>query len=168
MMILPIGMKRKNNFSQKGFTLVELILVILLVSVIVGISTPLFRRTFSGLELKNSSHNIVKLINYVQEMSIIDKLSYKINFAFDQGTFWITRRGEDTEIFEKLVGKYGRIFSLPRGISISGEKQAITFYPDGRCDGGELTLSEKNGQTLVLSVKGFGSRVEVKEHEDNG
>ncbi len=166
--MLPIGKRKHRNNSIKafipldnkyltGFTLIELVLVILLISILIGLSTPIFRRTFSNLELKNTTYNISKMINYAEEMAIIDKVNYKINFDFEKGKYWITK-GE-----EKIGGRYGRTFFLPRGLTFTGKREEITLYPDGSSGRAEIKIVDKTGEGYQLQIKGFGSRVQIEE-----
>ena len=157
-MILPIGKRKYRTDSRRGFTLVELVLVILLISILVGLSTPLFKRTFSDLELRNISLDIAKMINYAQEMAIVDKIKYKLNFNIDRGEFWI-------------AGRHGKKITLPRGLKITLDaeyidKGELAFYPDGRSDKAEIKITDrKTGEGRLIKIKGFGSRVEIKRIE---
>ncbi|MFC1624078.1 Tfp pilus assembly protein FimT/FimU [Candidatus Omnitrophota bacterium] len=165
-MISSIGRKRQeNSSSKKSFTLLELILVVFLISILIGFSTPLFKKTFSNLELKNTSFDIAKTVNYAQQMAIIDKLNYKLNFDFEEGTFWVTQLDafSDTTLFKKIKGRYGRVFSVPGGIVFTGDTDEVLFYPDGRCSEGDITLTNKYGEGYMLDIKGFGGELNIQE-----
>ncbi|MCK4462842.1 MAG: prepilin-type N-terminal cleavage/methylation domain-containing protein [Candidatus Omnitrophica bacterium] len=164
-MILRIGSRNQRNKYLTGFTLIELVLVILLISILVALSTPLFRRTFSDLELRNTAFNITKLINYAQEMAIIERTNYKLNFDFKKGKYHLTYlvATEDTPVYEKIEGRHGKTFLVPRGLTLEGKKDEIIFYPDGRSDKVKLNLIDKNGKGYLLRVKGFGRHVEMEE-----
>ena len=191
-MISPIGTNQRPNSSRKGFTpleicfrrrikksltgftLIELVLVILLVSVIAALSTPLFRRTFSDLELKGASFTMAKLINYARQTAIIEKANYKLNLDFAEGKFWITKRDSAAgEAEYKGIGsRYGKVFSLPGGVRFAdadgnfNEKSEIVFYPDGRSAGGDIKIVNKAGDGRILRVRGFGRRVEIEGVEN--
>ena len=163
-MILPVGAKKR----QSSFTLIELILVILLISILIGLSTPLFKRTFSGLQLKNTTFNITKIINYAQEIAIVERVNYKVNFDFEEGNFWITKLDEsgDIPVYKRIGGRHGRIFLLPRELIIAGKKEEIILYPDGRSDEVEIKIIDKSGESRLLRVKGFGNQIEIEESKE--
>jgi len=151
-----------------------LILVILLIAVITGLSIPLFRNSFADLNLKNASFNIAKIANYAQEMAIVERASYKLNFDLREGKFWLTRDDvpDETPNYERIKGSYGEDFSLSRGlefIAFSSQGQQslnygeVFFYPDGRCSRGQITIVNKKGQERILSLEDFGSRVSIEE-----
>ena len=151
-----------------GFTLLELILVVVIIIILVSLSTPLFRRTFSDLELKNTSFNIAKLVNYAQEMAIIEKVPHKLNFDFEEKQYWISKKnttGEGPD-FTRLTGKRGRTLSLPQGLHFTGKTYEITFYPDGSCEKAEIIVVDGGGNGRMLQVEGFGSKVTIVNTED--
>ncbi|MFH1380575.1 MAG: hypothetical protein ABIH57_00185 [Candidatus Omnitrophota bacterium] len=173
MMTLQIGMKAiksklniKPKLSQAAFTLIELVLVILFIAILAALSTPLFRNTFTDLELKNTTFNLSKTINYAQEMAIIDRTIYRLNFDFENGRYWVTKLGvaEGKNVFEKLGNKYGRDFVFPRGITFTSDEDKINFYPDGRSDTAEIKIGNTKGNGESIILQGFGSRIEVKEN----
>ena len=174
-MTLRIGNNPKpsNQFAPRarqpgariGFTLIELVLVILLISILTGLSTPLFRRTFSDILLRNAAFDMSKLINYAQEMAIIDKLSYKLNLELEKNEYRLTRRniaGEATS-FETIKGRYGKVYSLPGDMELDCDKEEVLFYPDGRSDEVEIEIRDKKkGTGRKLTVKGFGAQLEIE------
>jgi prepilin-type N-terminal cleavage/methylation domain-containing protein len=170
-MISPIGKRRQTKrFTQAlrtraGFTLIELMLVILLIAVLVGLSAPLFQRSFSDLQLRSTTFNIAKTINYAGEMSIIERVKYRLNFEVENNKYWITRYDSAGGIsgYKRIGGKYRKFFFLPEGLEFSGEVREITFYPDGRSDNLEIGIVDKKGNGRLVRVKGFGRSVEIEE-----
>jgi prepilin-type N-terminal cleavage/methylation domain-containing protein len=162
-MTLRIGKKIHRN---SGFTLVELILVILLISILTGLSTPLFRKTLSGLVLKNASFDLAQFINYAREMAIVEKTPHKLNLDFENGKYWITRYAvsEEGVLYKRVKGRYGREYFLPRGLGFTADKKEFIFYPDGRSDEAEIKITDKKTEEArLVSVEGFGEGVKIKE-----
>jgi len=151
--------------KNKGFTLIELVLVVFLISVLVALSTPLFKRTFTDLQLRNTVYNVTKTINYAREMAIIERSNYKINFNFKKGEYWITRlhRTGEKSIYKRTGGRYGRIFSLPEGIYFNARDDEMLFYPDGRAEEIELKIYGKDKKGYLLKIKSFGKGVELRK-----
>ena len=161
-MISLIGMKLRPNKSVAAFTLIELFLVVLLLSVIVSLSTPMFRRTFSELSLKNTAFTISKLANYSQEMAIIDRVSYRMNLDYKNGKFWLAKFEPKENTYKKLTNMYGKVFAFPESSNASGPKD-VTFNPDGRCDEAEIRITDAHGTGYAVRTQGFGRRVAVED-----
>lgn len=156
----PIGRKQRN---KAGFTLIELLLSVLIIAILVGMATPLFRRQFTDLELRNSAYNIAKLISYAQRKAIGEQKYFKINFDYELGKYWLAA-GEDIKEFKRLKHRYGKKFSLPEGIAIRGEKKFFIFFPNGRSEKIEITVSSKK-RGLTLKTKGSMGHVEIEPAE---
>jgi len=147
-----------------GFTLIELTLVTLLVLILVGLSTPLFKKTLSDLSAKNRSFSICKLINYAQEMAVLERKNYKIAFDFKNGRYQLLELSSSDlpPAYKKTTGRFGRLFGLEQGLKISGARNEVVFYPDGHCDDIEVNvLTSTSGYSII--VKGFGNTAEIKE-----
>lgn len=167
-MRLPIGMRRgkSKDFSlpRTGFTLIELILVIFLILTILGLSIPLFKKTFFDLSAKDASLTVSKLINYAQEMSVLGRKSYKITFDAKNGKYQLFEvdLSATPPVYKRASGRFGRAFNMPQGVSYSASKKEMVFYPDGHCDAVKLKVMSKGGGYFV-EVKNFGNMVEIKE-----
>lgn len=155
--------------SDKGFTLIELLIVSVIILALVFFSTPLFRRSFVNLELKETVSNISKFITLVQQRSIIDRKTYKIFFDFDKNTYQLLEEGNNI-----VPGRFGKIFYIPQDIEIDGSSKEIFFYPDGHCDNGNselpqqvsLELTDKNKKTLTITTTGTLGNVVITEDTD--
>lgn len=166
-MISSIGNKPAHDF-QTAFTLIELILVVVLLGVLVGLSTPLFKKSFSNLQLRNSAEKLAGLINYAQESAVVEKKDYCLNFEFNQGRFWLNRCSlADYEyVCLPVEGKYGKVFQL--GLSqkfITEDKEDLNqsrlcFYPDGSNKNSELKINSGK-DTYLLKIGGIALGVEI-------
>lgn len=149
--------KRCRRSSSGGFTLVELMLVILLIAVLTGLSVPLLRHAGSDLALKDASFAILAMVRYAQEMAVIDRGIYKLNMNSDRSAFWITGTGA------KIKNKHGKIFRLPRDLRLEADTGSISFYPDGQASDAEIKILGRDERGNLLQVKGIMGTVEFHE-----
>ncbi|OGW92771.1 MAG: hypothetical protein A3K16_06000 [Omnitrophica bacterium RIFCSPLOWO2_01_FULL_45_24] len=149
--------------ASAGFTLIELTLVTLLVLILIGLSTPIFKKTFSDLSARDTSFGISKLINYAQEMAVLERKNYKIAFDFKNGKYQLLEAVSPAKppVYKKAAGRFGKLFGLPQGLSLSGDRNGVIFYPDGHCDEIRVNVSTKSGGYSVI-LKRFGNMVEIK------
>lgn len=161
-MILPaVKTIRRNNAA---FTLIELVLVTAIILIIIGLSIPLFKRTFSDLTIKDLAFNISKLTYYAREKAILQKKNFKISFDFPSGRYRLLEMDNSIEppVYKKSADKYGKGYTLPKGMLFKGPKNEIIFYPDGRCDDADIDILDEKGAGYTVFIRGFGSRVEAK------
>lgn len=167
-MISPIGKRRRRNeFGLSGFTLIELALVALLVVILIGLSTPLFRGAFSNLALRDSAYNISSLINYGQEKAILERKNFKISFNFEAGKYWLLEWNDSLEPanYTRVTGRFGRTFTLPQGLSFRSSKSELVLYPDGHSEEMNIDIFNTKGEGYRAIVRGFGRRIEISEIE---
>lgn len=140
-MILQTGKKKHFLVSQDSFTLIELILVVLIISVLVGISIPRFGKTFTEIELDAAANKVVSLIRYAQARSIVERETFRLNIDAAKGKFWVTRKEQDE--FARIEGRFGRVFSIPGTISCIADSEKIDFSSDGSSQKADIILIGK-------------------------
>ncbi len=162
-MISRIGRKRLNK--ESGFTLIELILVAAIIITLVAVSTPLFRKTFQGLQLKDTAYSIGKVIQYAQQRAIIEERKYKIVFFFESRGYQLYAWEETGEKkgFARAKGRFYNRFELPKDVKFRGEDDSILFLPNGRCDKITLYVVGKDKQTFAVKTNGRSGYVSVEE-----
>ena len=153
---------------RSGFTLIELLIVSGIILILISFSTPLFRRTVTDLELKETAANIGKFITLAQQEAVIKTSIYKIKFDFENKKYRLfTLSGEGASIkYIPPQGRFGRSFDLPSSMDIEGQASEILFYPDGHCDKVELKLTSKNGKVIALATTGVMGNVVITEEKE--
>jgi len=158
----------KRALNNGGFTLIELLIVSVIILVLLSFSTPLFRRSFSDLELKDTASSITKFMIFAQQRAIIDRSVYKISFDFYKKTYRLFRAaGEGQNItYTAAQDRFGNIIHLPKDIDCEGQANEIFFYPDGHCDAVELRLSNSNKKALIISITGVLGNAVIREEKE--
>lgn len=187
-MILPIGRrsqaknkgftppflltKRYCESEKAGFTFIELVLVTIIILVLVGLSTPLFRKPFRGIQLKNTCQDLVQLMRYAQARAVAERRFCRVNFNFDSNKFWLTIQSDSDPLeFKPLKERWGKTLRAPEGIFIDGELEGkiddetsfITFYPDGSSDKAKIKISDNKGRTFSITTQRNIGYVKVEE-----
>jgi prepilin-type N-terminal cleavage/methylation domain-containing protein len=164
-MISPIGSDPHHQRAQAGFTLLELLIVILIMAVVVGFSVPRFSRTFSYLQLQVFAYDVAKLLTYASKRAVARGEMLSIHFDVEGGRYWLAHAQEASPEgeSERVAGKFGRISSVPEAISLDPSAREVTFYPDGRADRFEMFIfnNRQDGYRLVTNV--WTGRVKLLE-----
>ena len=77
----PFFMRRRN---RRGFTLLELIVVLIIVSLMSAFVVPKLTGPLSNLDLKTASKNISSSLRYIRSQAASEKMTYAALFDFDQ------------------------------------------------------------------------------------
>ncbi len=154
-MILKVG--KHSHLKNKGFTLIEIVLVSIIIVILVGVSSPVFRNSFSGIQAKDACQNLVYLMRYLQAKSIAERVFSRVNFDFKEGLFWASLEKKDQPgEFERLKGKWGKAYKIPQGISLSLEAEdepVIEFYPDGSSSSVKIKISDNKAAAFSINTQ---------------
>jgi len=147
--------------NNKGFTMIEIILVIALIGILASISLPIYRKTMAHHSLHSAARVISTDIRYTQQKSITERDSYRLLFNTTSGT---TYQILSTASNSKM--KY-----LPKGTKIirtNFTDKTLTFYPSGApSQGGRLVIENNFGDKLYIIVTPATGRVRISDKPPN-
>lgn len=161
---------------NRGFTLAELILVVILLTLVIGIVAPRFSDTIPAARLSRAGTEMHAVIQKVRADAVILVRSYQLNLDPDAGAYWVTVEEDPLKAPGEYVqagGPLRDVFQLPSGVvfgtisgapaSTTGTGYLFTFKPDGTVEGGSIVLSIPDGPSRTLTIDGATSNVEVSE-----
>jgi general secretion pathway protein H len=133
---LQINMKRKRvEGREKGFTLLEVIIVITLVVLILGLTTLFFGNALPGARLNSAARELSAMMRYAKILAQNNGELQTVLINLDTGRYGI--EGVQTR-------------NIPEGINIrvtdpvTGEVSrgdyAVLFHESGIAEGGTITL----------------------------
>lgn len=164
----------KRHFSpSQGFTLLELILVMVILSTVLAMASPSLRGFFSSRKIHDAAGNILSLMRYARTQAISEGRTYRLNFDSDKGVYWLTSNAEGA--FEELYNEFGREFLLPDDTTVEVEKENdendteiyISFYPQGMLESGTITLTDRSGDTIEITSLSPAEAYRIVESEED-
>ena len=162
------------SFSRpaKAFSLIELLLVAVILSVLVGLAVPNFSKTYATFQLKETAANVAYLLRYAQGRSVVKNKKHQFQFSPDYLQYWLEEEqsiGEnpaESEVFFSLIpGRLGRISSIPKEIIVASDRLTIICYSDGKVDKAKIELQGKNGgffTILTFAQTGYVQTLDFK------
>lgn len=149
--------------GERGFTLLEITLVILILSVMLTLVVPRFRDRGRD-EMLSQARRLELTFRLVRSQAVLDGNAYRLNFDLDQQRYWVVPHEAANVDLAQFVSDLG---SLARGMSV-GEGAAIVdislpllgvktaqgmaftvFYPDGTVEPTVIHLgTKKEAHTL--------------------
>jgi len=169
--------KKYLPISTAGFTLLELILVMVIISTLLAIASPSLKGFFASRRTHDAASNILSLIKLARSQAITEGRVYRLNLDIEQRSYWLTAVEEG--IFSELKTDFGRIFILPDDTVIELEKEYnneltekyIQFYPEGWAQPGLIRLKDRRGDVVEIMSSSPLERYQViipGENEANG
>ncbi|MGD9764260.1 MAG: Tfp pilus assembly protein FimT/FimU [Candidatus Binatia bacterium] len=128
-----------------GFTLIELGLVLLIISVVLALTIPRFRDQ-SHAELISQTRKLAATVRFLQHEAILDGRVYRLTFDLDQQRYFVSSADVGGQNARGATGILARDVTLPSTVQIAdidvpelGGKAYegvgfVHFYPDGYVD----------------------------------
>jgi prepilin-type N-terminal cleavage/methylation domain-containing protein len=163
----------QSSWTQDGFSLIELSIVILLLSFLLLLSIPRFGAVLVGQRLNSTGHLITGLVRYLYDQSTAKKRLYRLNYHFKDGEIWITFPNDEGEFIEDRLSSFTRRRKLPTGIQFEDietpmgkvtEGQAYTqFFATGLVDQTIVHVRADDGAQLSVLIHPLNGRVTIEQ-----
>ena len=162
----------------KGFTLLELLVVLVIISLMSALVVPKIAGSMVNLKLKTASKRVSAALRYARSNAVSEKRTYAAAFDFDKNRLSIFTSpidgGEnDEEPVEDEEGSASRprVYDLPEGIrvekGVAGDEEVdsglfqIFFFPNGGSSGGHVILANNRGRSYRIGIDFITGIVEV-------
>jgi prepilin-type N-terminal cleavage/methylation domain-containing protein len=127
------GFLRSGNH---GFTLIELILVLVVIVIVSGISLPYFAGTFRGTKLKTAARTVDRIARYAHAMAILREetmtvvLNHETMEIFTGGPAEAAGEAADGELDQDVLQRLGYVDGGGEDENAGIEREIHRFLPD--------------------------------------
>lgn len=141
--------------SISGFTLIELIIVLMIIALTVSLAAPSLGGWSVGAKMRNATDDFLSTVRLARGQSIVSATEYVLMIDRNSNTYSLsTRTGE---ILAPAPGDWGTAVSLPAGFTIDlvngGESgTSIVFYPDGRATPALVRIVSSRGDVREIAA----------------
>ncbi len=143
--------------APSGFTLLEILVVLVLMGAVALIVAPSFTAGLASLRLETATRDLITNMKWARSVAVSEQNVRRIILQSPE-TPDAPFEYVLTDEFERPL----RTVALPDGISFADPDQLpmlISFYSNGRSSGGTITLLNERGRALhveVSPITGFG------------
>ncbi len=162
-----------------GFTLIELAIVIVMMSILVAVTAPRLSRGLGSTGLKLEVRTVAAALRDVRRRAMSRGLRHRLNYDLDAGRLWISAEdepqeapGEYREVTESSAQphKIGRGVRMTRIVTPRGSVEKGTGYteagPGGRLERTRIYVSDpKSGKVFTVVTMEAVGRVKIVDHE---
>lgn len=159
-----------RNFPG-GFTLIELIVVISLISIMLFFSIPRFQNTFLSDNTKKTSRWIIGKVRALKEVAVQDQKLYILHVNMDTNSLWVSN---DSMSEKEIQNANQEEFILPDDVKvldvefpekgkISSGLADIFFYKNNYSDKALIHIEDSDNQQLSFLIEPFLTKVKMYE-----
>ncbi|NLT67708.1 MAG: prepilin-type N-terminal cleavage/methylation domain-containing protein [Acidobacteria bacterium] len=157
-----------KNSCDQGFTLLELLIVVLVITLVMALSYPSLSKGSAALHLRSAGRDALNIFRYAREKAVTEQTGMRVVVDAEKRQFLLTNE----------LGDGDRTYSLPDGVRIermtfSGKEvtdkhMALRFLPNGSAEKGEVLLISSNGGALrvITDPVTGGARIKLGTEED--
>jgi len=154
---MPIS--RTGTCNSRGFTLLELIVVLFVISLVAAIVLPSFAG-FGESKLKSEAREIASVLRYMNDSAVSRKETFAMRFDLDKNVIsWKGPEGEKTRSFDDITG----VTTQSIGTVSKGE---VTFFFEPLGVRENLSVHVGRGdKNMIITLNHLSGRVKITQSE---
>ena len=132
-----------------GFTLVEMIVVLFILSLLAALAAPSFSRTIASAQLRASAAEVRGTLARARSLAVAGAMERSVVFDLEKGEY-----GMDNEATRRGFPDAIRL----SGVRVAGERvergdAIVRFFPDGSAEEAEVSVTSEDGGGLRVTVE---------------
>jgi type II secretion system protein H len=139
-----------------GFTLLELIVVLVLIGLALGLAAPSLRGFFASRQTADAAAQMLALTQWARSQAAARGTRYRLNIDTEANLYWVT--AQEGGEFVDIASEFGRQFRLPEGAVVRVDSPTsdpplayVDFYPNGRTDEATIELEGARGDVFQVT-----------------
>ena len=166
----PLHSLKKTSANAKGYTLIELIVVLVLLGLMFGLVVPKFRQAILSDSINATALRIIGLVEDLRERAISNQVSYILHLDMREKKLWAVA-GTASEEEQETARE--RAYQLPADVKIediwswSGGKlydeATIHFSKKGYIEQSMIHLQSEDGRQLSLELTPFLGSIKIHD-----
>ena len=155
-----LGTRRESHPPMRcaGFTLVELLVVLIIMSLVMGLVGFSMSRSLTGAKVRASGRDLMAALRYTRLQAVTSRREQRLMVNVDERYYVIPVKNKRVSFPHGI-----RVDLLTARSELSAEHTgAIRFFPDGSSTGGRVTL-HLGQRTWVVAVGWLTGEVSLAE-----
>jgi len=163
-------MKESKFYKRSGFTMLEMMIIVVIIGIMAGLAVPSFMSWIPKMKLKNDARQNLNLLRQARSKSVSDNSQYGIYFDIANKQIHFFEDNNNPELTCYEPGSDSLVIppvNLESNVSF-GEclfnGDAVVFYPNGSAStSGSITVQDTTSDNFfTISVLASTGRVKME------
>lgn len=146
---------RHANARRRGFTLIELVVVLAILSVAVALVLPAVGRSTQGLRLRGEAGRVAALLREARREAVTARHATRVTLAADGSRVTLAAAGADD-------ASHTLALPPPFRLRVVDGVETLRFSPRGLTQTARWALEEPGGRRLVIGIEALSGRVTIR------
>ncbi len=153
----PVGSSlRPAARASRGFTLLELMLVLVIAAFAAAVTPPLLSAAMPSLQLKSTAREVAAALRFARDYAAARQTEAVVLLDLEERRYTVSGRAKNFSIPDGLEVEIDTVASELTGDRAGG----IRFYPDGSSTGGRVTLA-RGERSFKVDIDWLTGRVQI-------
>jgi len=171
------GDGQTRSAQRSGFTLLELVLVLMIIATVMAMAAPSLRGFSHGARQRDAAEELLAMTRWARTYATTHGVVCRLNIDIVAGRFWLSEQQPGSGQFTQIASGFGRVFTAPAGVQIqvlppgdallpgrqdaaamqqiqrtvaAGSTATIDFYPTGRTRPVRIRLSDQGRYPIEI------------------
>ncbi|MBS3758500.1 MAG: type II secretion system protein [Desulfobacterales bacterium] len=169
-----IRFRPKDQYKGRGFTLIELIVVITLISIMMFFAAPRLSTNMLSSDERQVSKWIVLTVKSLKKNAVRGQIRHILHVDLDNNKLWTSVDVPQIDALEEMAQKKKGSYEMPDGFQLldvqypDGRKEdsgvaEICFFKKGYSDHAMIHLEDDDANRMTYEVEPFLLHVQIHE-----
>ena len=137
-----------TSINDMGFTLLEMLIVLVILSLLMTLVPPLFSNALPSLRLKTVANDLSQDLNYIRDIAILKGKKTLVLVEPEAGIYWSEEKdkGKDQVVPSDIKLETSHIALR----DAEDKNPVIAFFADGSSSGGVITLRRGESANSII------------------
>jgi general secretion pathway protein H len=135
---------QSEPFSASGFTLLEMLVVIVILALATAVAMPIFTRPSNGVRVQATARDLINALRLTRAMAIARNAEIALTIDVDKRTF--TSAAVRPQSFGPDIAAELTFAESERTARSTG---GFRFFPDGSSSGGDIRLHLRGSEAKI-------------------
>jgi type II secretion system protein H len=148
----------KSACKTRGFTLLELVLVMVIICTALAMASPSLRGWSRGSALRDAGNQLLAITRWAHTQAVATAQVHRLSIDSGAGKYVV--KVQEGEEFVGAGSEFGRDFALPAGYRIDAKDaggqaiEHVDFFPTGRTEAARIRITSSDGSQIELQCQG--------------